>query len=112
MKLKPGSKGAGHPYDAVESITKFILTDHLLKERVTVIRVWREQEDMKPTRLSNMDLYDAIKDMSPMYRREIAEKIAAMPRVNAVEVSPYECVGDPERGVEWSDGIILYVNWP
>ena len=99
----PGrSKKPKHAYDCVESITRLELKDTQSEQIVTIVRVWREQESIDNYDLDDLDLWEAIKDMHPMYLKEIAVKLAEMPRVNAVEV------------IRASDGkgILIYPVWP
>lgn len=82
-------------YPCIESTLDFVSCGYR-------IRVWiNERENAE--KFDNADLKAAIRSQcAAMEQKELAEWIAAQPRVNAVHVF------DAPSG----DGRVLYVNWP
>lgn len=96
--LKEDAIGEAKEFPVIESMTTIKIA------RLT-IRVWRDEEEVAEF-YPNADLATAAaeywrKDMGNPTRAGLARLIAAMPRVNAVEVKD----GDGE-------GIVCYVQWP
>jgi hypothetical protein len=79
----------------IESMTRVSLAKY-------IIRVWRQEEstfEHKPGMYSDIEqVARANEDDTPT---ELAQKIAALPRVNAVEVLCWD------RG-----GVVVYNDWP
>jgi hypothetical protein len=92
-----------HDYEFIESMTKILLKDVTLDldcREWGAIRVWREEKDLGPFELSNQDLRDKAAEFHPMYGREIAQALALMPRVTAVEWVN-----------QFGDGVVIYTEW-
>lgn len=71
------------------SITRFVLDGTGPCEAITVVQVWRDEEDDGPWHLSNMDLEREARKFHPTYHKEIAYALIEMPRVRRVEVVCY-----------------------
>lgn len=78
----------------IESMTRITLPDK------TYIRVWRNEDEVKDT-YDNSDLHTMTKMNPHLTMSQLAEKIATMPRVNAVEI----LTGD-------GAGVLIYPSWP
>lgn len=108
IKVPGRKKGPKHSYDFVESITRIEFPPPCkngvarIEGPISIARVWREKDDIEPSDLEDMDLFAAVEDMHPVYIREIAVKLAELPRVTAVEVTR---AGDGK-------GIVIYRQWP
>lgn len=103
-------KGPRHTYDFVESMTRFVVRQDQVfgttpkdeKEEVTFVRVWREENEVRSSYdETNEDLLAVVRKFDPFARKEIAEALANMPRVTAVEVTD-------EHGC----GVVIYSEWP
>lgn len=66
-----------------------------------VVRVWRDEEEVRE-HYDNSDLEQCLEDNRDKKRHDIARAVAAMPRVNAVEVK--------ELGSGM--GVLIYREWP
>lgn len=78
----------------IESMTRITLPNK------TYIRVWRNEEQLLD-QYNNNDIKTVANLNVHLTITQLAEKIAAMPRVNAVEV----LTGDGE-------GVLIYPSWP
>jgi len=65
------------------------------------IRVWREELEVKD-HYFNQDLIDLVYSRKDWTRSELAEALAAMPRVNAVEV----------KYAQTENAVLIYPEWP
>ena len=89
-----------HPYPCIESMTTL-----RVPQEAWTIRVWREEEELQET-YDNRDLsgavFEFIRQDVPFRRKMVlAELLAALPRVNAVEVKDAD-----------GNGLVVYKNWP
>lgn len=84
---KPAKLLIQHPYGKVESVTRFELYGSgIITEGITAVTVWREEADMEPCHLSNMDLEEAVAGkVDHMDCRAIARTLIELDRVTAVE---------------------------
>jgi hypothetical protein len=95
---EPEPEKADHGFAFVESMTRIPMS-----VSGAVIRVWREESDLGPYQLANMDLREVAYKMGNQgtFLRVIAVELAKMPRVTAVEWLD-------ENG----DGGVIYGEWP
>lgn len=84
-------------YGAIESISLYFV-----KKWTVSIRVWREVTEVKDDYTEdNQDIIAVLKSLgATMSKTELGHTIAAMPRVNAVEIK--------EKG----NGFVIYPTWP
>lgn len=84
------SKKKKHKYERVQSVTRFELDGTAPCETITVVTIWRNENDLGPYYLSNMDLEEVVKGkVHHSDYRAVAEILIALPRVAAVEVVDY-----------------------
>lgn len=76
----------------IESMTSFVI-------HPCHIRVWRQESDVQKT-YDNEDIIAAVVAFGSRNIVEIAQLVAVMPRVNAVEVTSN------------GQGILIYPDWP
>lgn len=101
MKARPKPAKQQHQFDRLQSVTVINLRAGAepggviaFQHPETVVRVYRDENVLMPGFvIANQDLYDAIKDIDRMYRREIALALVDLPRVRRVEVTDNEGTG-------------------
>ena len=78
----------------IESMTRITLPNK------TYIRVWRNEDTLQDS-YNNSDLNSMANRNTHLTLSQLAEKIAEMPRVNAVEVLAVD-----------GEGVLIYPSWP
>jgi hypothetical protein len=82
----------------IQSVTRFELDGTGACEKITVVTVWRNETDLGPYQLSNMDLEEAVKGkVDHTAYAVIAKTLLALPRVAIVEAVDYSTVGEGIR---------------
>jgi hypothetical protein len=82
----PDQEEVEHPYACVESVTLIECKDEN-QQVISIARVWRKQRKVQPYDLEDMVLFEEAGKFHPMYVTQIAEALAKVERVTAVEVT-------------------------
>lgn len=92
IKLRPGQPKKGHGFGRISSVT--CVTLKWDGREVARVEAWREENDLGPFDLTNVDIHECVAKFHPTAFREIACAVANLPRVIAVKV-----LTDMDKGI-------------